>query len=123
MKLRAPFMITARLLPGVKIGDVTLSIQDTGLRTPDNRTVYEYFIDGPGWTHSANDLKSGCGGGTLQEGMESLLSFLGAAAESYPDGENSDLFPAWAHQNSDEITLLGIELKETPGLITGGGTL
>ncbi len=63
--------------------------------------------------------------------MESLLSFLGAAAESYrfrgldwdkigPD-DNATLFEKpvveWAYQNSDEISILEYELQETPNLI------
>lgn len=118
-------MISPRLLPGVKIGATFISIKFAG-ETSDGRARYRYYIDGPDFEHSGDDLKSGCGGGSLVQGMESLLSFLGAAADSYryrkciysgdPD-DNSSLFPepvtAWAYQNSDEISLLELEIKES----------
>jgi hypothetical protein len=52
--------------------------------------------------------------------MESLLSFLGAAAESYRyrgmEGENADLFePAltqWASENADEISMAQMDMEE-----------
>ena len=116
MTLKTPFLITSRLLPGVQISGAFISIEDVGCNR-EGRTCYRWHIDFPtGSTFTGNDLKSGCQGGTLQEGMASLLSFLSAAAESYPDGENADLFPTavteWAYQNSDEISLLGIEIEE-----------
>lgn len=71
-------------------------------------------------------LCSGVGGGSLQEGLESLLCFLGTFAEAldYQEGfgqspENSNLFPAalgeWAKENSDEFASLEAELIEHPG--------
>ena len=127
MKLHDPFIITARLLPGVKVGDGYISIEYGGT-TDDNRTRYRYQIDTPEIEHTDNDLKSGGGGGSLQEGMASLLSFLDAAAESYDyhlrtgsAGENEDLFPKnvveWAYQNRDEIGLPQCVIEETPNLI------
>jgi hypothetical protein len=39
------------------------------------------------------------------------------------EGANSNLFPEavtqWAHENSDEIDMLGLEIRETPDLIEG----
>ena len=124
MKLQAPFEISARLLPSVRVGTCFISIEFAG-ETSDGRARYRYFIDTPDFEHEGSDLKSGCGGGSLQEGMESLLSFLTAAAESYRyngmDGENSDLFPeqvtCWACANSDELSMLQCELQETKGLL------
>lgn len=126
MKLHSPFIITSRLLPGLQIGGATVQLEFDG-STSDDRTRYRWTIDLPdGSQHSGNDLKSGCGGGSLQEGFESLLAFLGASAESWryrgADGENSDLFPQpvveWAAQNSDEIGMAQLEIEETPELIT-----
>lgn len=123
--IRSPFIITPRLMAGVKIGDAFISIGQ-GERNSEGRTQYGIFIDLPdGSEHEVTDLRSGCQGGNLQEGMASLLSFLSAAAESYAykgmDGENSDLFPQavteWAYQNSDEISMLALEIEETPNLI------
>lgn len=129
MTLNQPFEITSRLLPGVKIGnDSFISIEFAG-ETPDGRARYRYYIDTPSFDYSKQDLKSGVGGGSLQSGMESLLSFLGAFAEAraYEDrtgreSENSDLFPdelaSWAVEHSDEFSMLQCELSESPDLIT-----
>ena len=128
MQLTSPVIITSRLRPGVQIGPATISIEYAGCR--DGRTVYRYFIDLPDYEYESTDLASGCQGGDLQEGLASLLSFLGAFAESVSHatfaadrqpGENADLFPVeladWACQYSDEIDLLSIELEETADLI------
>lgn len=125
MTLREPVRISSRLLPGVQVGGAWVQLEYAG-ETSEGRQRYKWTIDLPdGSEFSGSDLKSGCGGGSLQSGFESLLSFLGAAAESWryrgAEGENSDLFPQavveWAAQNSDEISLLQLEMSETPGLI------
>jgi hypothetical protein len=127
MQLKKPFIITPRLLPGLQIGGAFISIEYDGAAS--GRALYRYHIDLPdGTEHSAADLRSGVGGGSLQSGVESLLSFLGAAAESYDyrlrtnrKGENEDLFPPaiteWAALYSDEISMVQTEIEETPGLI------
>jgi hypothetical protein len=130
LMLHAPAIITARLLPGVKVGDTTISIKIDGQES-DGRTRYRYYIDGPNWSYSNDDIRSGCQGGSLQEGLSSLLSFLAAFAEAvwYKErtggySENAQLFPkrlqSWAVENSDELSMLSIELEETPGLIQKG---
>lgn len=128
MKLNKPFEISARLMPAVKVAGATISLE-CGRTNSDGRTIYKAFIDLPnGKEFAVNDLKSGCQGGSLQEGMENLLSFLGAAAESYAYrmrtgycGENEDLFESaiieWAYQNQDEIYCLELELQEHKDLI------
>ncbi len=129
MKLHAPFEISARLMPAVRIAGATLSLNLSGRQTSDGRDVYVCWIDLPdGSEHEITDLRSGCQGGSVQEGMGALLSFLSAAAESrqYRErtgrkGENEDLFPApvvdWAADNSDEISLIASEIEETPDLV------
>lgn len=129
MKLSSPFQISPRLLPAVKVGEAWISIDFDGA-TSDGRARYRYYIDLPdGTEHTANDLKSGCGGGSLQQGMESLLSFLGACGESVRyerhsgrKGDNADCFPPaiaeWAVNNLDEISMLQLELEENKDLIT-----
>lgn len=114
-------------MAGLQIGDGVISMEITG-ETTERRTKYHYFIDVQGFEHEGNDLKSGCGGGSLQSGFESLLSFLGAAAEAYQcsmsghESDNSDIFPPrimeWAYANSDEIGLLECQLQEQGELIT-----
>lgn len=125
MILNQPFQITARLLPGLRIGKAWIHLEYAKRAGSEGRTRYKWTVDLPdGTEHTGDDLQSGCGGGPLQEGFVSLLSFLGAAAESYTyrhrtglTGENEDLFPPavveWAAQNSDEIDTLRIELEES----------
>lgn len=130
MKLQKPFQISARLMPALRIGDAWLSLDLSGRQTSSGRDIYECWIDLPdGSEHEITDLRSGCQGGSVLEGFSSLLSFLGAAAESVAysrhsgkPGENADLFPAavvaWADQHSDDLSMLVLELEETPDLIT-----
>lgn len=128
MTLNPPFIITARLLPGLEIGDAFISITYSTLPGDDNRTRYRYTIDLPdGYkcdTYANDDLQSGCGGGNLQEGIVSLLSFLSAAGESYAYllrtgryGDNDELFPSevrrWAYENADELSMLALQIEES----------
>lgn len=128
MKLRSPVIITPRLMPGVMVGKAFVSIEYAPRPGREGRTRYRYHIDIGRRSYSGDDLESGMGRAGLQEGLESLLSFLGAAAESYDyrqrtghKGENEHLFkPAvvkWASENSDEISMLQLELVERKGLI------
>ncbi len=127
MKLSPPFEISSRLLPAVRVGDGTISITYDKKPGDDGRVRYRYYIDAPGIKFTGNDLQSGVGGGTLQEGMASILSFLSAAAEAANprygrESENANLFPkkvnAWAYQNDDEIGMLSFALNENRNLIT-----
>jgi len=115
-------------MAGVKIGDTTISIGWSDRAGDDSRSRYHYWIDTPDFEYNDDDLQSGRQGGDLQEGMESLLSFLGACAESIDyqtrteqETENTDLFPAhigeWACENSDEISMLQCEIEENKELI------
>lgn len=122
--IREPFMITSRLLTGVRIGEATVSLGYAKRAGDEGRTRYEWFIDlDDGREFSGYDLQSGCQGGNIRQGFASLLSFLGAFAESVDyqrrnpgrEGENSDLFPAelaeWAMANSDNFDMLRMELE------------
>lgn len=123
MILHPPFAISARLLPALKINDGWISMEWDGFSS-DHRAIGKYHIDIPAGEFSGNDLKSGVGGASLQSMFASLLSFLGAAAESYRyemqssglKGENTDLFPApvveWAYRNADEISMMEMEIEE-----------
>lgn len=123
MKLRHPFIITPRLMAGVKIGEGFISIGYLG-SDGNGRTGYDVWFDLPDGTE-VNDqtLKSGVGGGTLQDGMSTLLAFLGACAEGRKyqtrtgrESECADLFPGdvgeWAEGHSDEIDMLQLEIEE-----------
>lgn len=117
MKLLSPIIITSRLMPGLRIGDTFISL-GVGPRNGEGRTVYKCFIDlANGTEHEVRDLRSGCQGGGVQDGLASLLSFLSAAGEG-----DADLFPPaiteWAAKNEDEISMLSCELEETAGLVT-----
>lgn len=122
MIITPPCIITARLLPGVPIGDAAISIEYSDRPGDQGRTRYMYHIDRPNYTHSNDDLQSGSGGGTLQSGLSSLMSFLAAFAETYryPNSENADLFPAelheWAYLNDDKFSLIQ-EALQTKTLI------
>ena len=123
MKLNPPFEISPRLLPAVRVGSAFVSIEFAG-QTSDGRARYHYHIDTPDWEYTGDDLKSGVGGGSLESGMESLLSFLSACGEAVAysrrtgrESENADLFPPhvaqWCYQNSDELSLLQFEISES----------
>lgn len=133
MILHSPFIITPRLMAGVSIGRAFISIALPSSRAPSGRLQYIIWIDLPdGAEHEITDLRSGCGGGGIQEGLSAILSFLGAAAESRqyrehtgareidPDS-NEGLFPVavvdWAAENADEIGMLAGELEDGPSLV------
>ncbi len=135
MIISAPCIITARLLPGLRLPDGgTISIDYADRAGDETRVRYRYYIDLPDSTeYSADDLQSGnIRGEGLQSGLASLLAFLGASAESFAydirrggngmGGENSELFPRpvveWASQNADEISMLAYELEEGEDIIS-----
>jgi hypothetical protein len=123
------------------IGDVVLTVCGRD-RDWKGRTCYEVSIAFPegysytdkhgetqfidrGFIHRERDLRSGCHGGTERDGMESLLGFLTAAAESHGytvrtgrESDNSDLFPAfiteWAYQHADDLSMAEYELDNPP---------
>lgn len=123
MTIKTPCIITPRLLPGLKIGNSFISIEYSGDIDSEGRGIYKYHIDTPSFEYSNDDLKSGCQGGSLQEGLESLLSFLENAGEAYRRNCDklptylSDLFPAhvmeWAYMNLGEIEIAHFEVSET----------
>lgn len=125
MEISSPLCITSRLLPGCRIGGAEISIEylpGCWGKTLDKRQRYHWHIDlsnGSG-EFQGSDLYSGAGGGTLQEGLESLLSFLGAFAEDLQSGDTvgARMFPAglaqWAVENADAIVTMELELQEHP---------
>lgn len=122
MIIHPPMMISPRLLPAVEIDDVTISID------PEDWTVY---FDGRGeWSHIdyvEDNFRPGLlprdEGDAVRDALGSVLSFVSAFAEAIEfetrtgcESENSDLFPdtmrEWAHQNSDEITDMAMQLED-----------
>ena len=135
INVKPPCVITSRLRCGVRIGLSEISIAFDGY-SDDGRSVYQYWLDldldGKRIEYWADDINSGVGGGTLQQGLESLLSFLSACGESYgyamrkngkliDDDGNATLFPAdvaeWCYINSDELAMIACKLEETPDAI------
>lgn len=108
-------------MKSVDINGVTVSVENTDRYTTDTRSIFEWKITLDGETYSEADLESGCGAEPSEtEMLETLLSFLAAAAESYRyggmEGENSHLFPEpvvkWASENSDEIGCAQCDLDD-----------
>jgi hypothetical protein len=127
MKISEPCVITPRLLPGVRIGEAFLSIE-YGEWTKDGRQGYVIYLNTPTFEYTDDTLASGVGGGSLQNGLESCLAFLGVCGESVNysrrigrRGDNADLFPndvaSWCADNEDELGMLQDELAETDDLI------
>lgn len=119
MILKSPVMITARLLPGVKIDKTYISIEYITKRNFEGRTEYRVHIDHPEFTYTDESTMSGCQGGTLQEGLSTFLNFLSYSGET--DSE-SMMFPEnvteFARQFSEEIGMMGYDLAldcEEPG--------
>lgn len=125
MTIKPPCIITSRHLPGVKIDNCTISIEESDRPSRDGRVRYRYYIDIDGGVeYSADDLKSEAMGAPLQEMLASLLIFMEACGESMRcgrRGENSDLFPPevaeWCGEHTDEIGMARLELRETEGAI------
>ena len=108
-------------MKSVDIDGVTISVENTDRYSTDNRSIFEWTIQIEGETYSAADLKSGCGAEPSEtEMLETLLAFLGAAAESYRydgmEGENSHLFDEpvvkWASEHTDEIGCAQCDLED-----------
>jgi hypothetical protein len=117
MKLHTPFEIAPNLEPGLRIGDAWITLQYSNRPHPEGRQRYCWTWFRGAREESGDDLASGCGGGTLIQGFNSLLSFLSAFAEAKdPDDENYDLFPQamreWAELYSEEIGMLELEIDD-----------
>ena len=112
MVITAPMIITARLLPGIKIEDGFISLEPTGRTGEHGKPIWKWFADIPAGEFEGSDLM---GWGDHKGMMGDMLAFLVAAAESQPGGDSTDLFPMavtkWARQNSDEISILSCELE------------
>jgi len=107
--LRAPLVIAPSLDPAVRVGDkyITFDLGTGAFTVPGIGIVSD--IHEP-MSHKWTDSEY------VREMFGALFSFLGAYAESLPDGENSDLFPIefadWAIEFSDEFGMLSYELEE-----------
>ena len=131
MTVKAPFIITPRLLPGLQVGGAFISLDWSGRPGSDaGRVRLRWYIDlADGQEFHDDDLQSGACSFSWQSMFGALLDFLSAAGEGYRfrmstgrESENEHLFPVavveWAYQYSDELSLLAWEIEETPDLLT-----
>jgi hypothetical protein len=105
--LNLPFMISGRLLPALKINDSYLSYDPSSTL---------FYLDTPEMCVTIDDFTPGYSMG-VQGCFESLLSFMGYAA----DESDSDLFEPevlrWCQQNEEEINYVNYELQDNLDLI------
>lgn len=103
--LHDPFKISARLLPGLKIGDGWLSLEclwDARVR---------FHLDTPEFEYTGDTLRCGAlGWESHVEVFETMLSFMEAGAEAtrYPGSDNADMFPShvmqWLGDNASDVS-------------------
>ena len=122
MKLHSPFIISARLLPALRIGDATLSL--------DSGAVF--WLDLPdGAEHRISDYRPSRMCRDVVRVFDDILAFLSAAAEAYryrvfvlretepSEDSNESLFPPnvveWAYQNSSEIGCAQLDIQDESG--------
>ena len=113
MIIKRPCCITSRLLPGIRIGDMCVSIEyDNSIKEP-HRQYYRYYLDHKDFEYTNNDLSSHSP--SLQNALGDLLSYLCDSSDSFPTDVEK-----WANRHSDELSLLASELEETPNIIDEG---
>lgn len=123
LEISAPCCIAPNLEPGIRVGDSWVTISYSCRPGREGRTRYRVSVIGGGIDHTDHDLQSGCGGGSLAEGLRSALSFLSAAAEAarYPGSDNANLYPpdvtAWASEHSGELETASLEMEEAESCI------
>lgn len=109
----------------LEINGAKVHVGRCGYTNGAGREVWEWYILLPdGTEHFAEDLSAGIGGASEKEMLSTLLSFLGACAESWDEnpekrGENAELFPEpvarWAAESDDEISCAQMDLEEEVG--------
>jgi len=118
MILNAPFFISSALAPAIKIGDTTLSLLEVKSSGDRDNAVFE--LQGPDIDYIDSEMRSGHWGfKNTVEIFETFLSYMDACAESYPDGENADLFPphvaAWCSEHRDDIGYARMDITDEDG--------
>jgi hypothetical protein len=124
MDLRPPFIIGARLLPALRIGDAVLNLESTALA--NCRTRATFVLDIGDQTCRIDDLYSGMNGyRSVVEPFAVMLSFMGACAEAFRaranPGENADLFTPfvaqWCADHANDIDSAQCALTDGDGRI------
>lgn len=125
MNVPNPAYISARLMAAVDVmrGE---ELQGTVSVICDGGNDYRWRIDTRNGHETGTDLRRP-GADDYGEVLETLIMFLCAAAESYPDGENADLFREdivkWAVENADELAMLGFDFPTVRRLGDGGNPI
>ena len=113
MTLEHPFVISARLLPALKIGDSFLSF-DEGTNV--------FYFDTPDFQRGSCGLTCRAGHIPVKNQFKGMLSFLMASAEAQNaadrggKSDNYDIFDPvlsrWCQENQSEISSVLFELEE-----------
>jgi hypothetical protein len=121
MNLKAPFFISSRLLPSVRVADAVIGIEVVGKDAGRLRYRHTIDFDGRRKPHVETTIRSGVGNGSVRGGMTALLSFLYAASEG---GDMRGEFPPrveeWAKANADEIGIVLHEIESDPDCCVEG---
>lgn len=117
INVHAPLFISGRLMAAYAVPDSGTFHVHAFERDAEDRVHYRYVIEDANGNEleSGDDLRSGVGAPVdYPATMATLLSFLMAAAESYPDGESANLFQPntveWAALNDDELSMARLEI-------------
>lgn len=117
MIIKPPCLITARLLPGIRIGNMYASIEYSKKQDEPPRVKYTYHIDFmPGETgkrvksYTGHDLSMGIR--SLQFALHTLLSFLAEDCDAFPEHVQE-----WAREHTYELDDMAGLLDEEEGLI------
>lgn len=114
MKLHEPFKIGPNLRPGVLFGGVWMSLLDVvavhsvSRKIPVRRATLALSFHS-GAVHEFHIDSGYAGFKSMVDIFETALAFLIAAHESYPGGENADLFPAWVVENTNADDAAGVQ--------------
>jgi hypothetical protein len=120
LTLHHPLAISPRLLPGLQVPGGWLTVEPNGFS--QSRLSWTWRLDVDGHEFAGTDLSTGAQYTHDEAGyraaLGAMLSFLGAAAETYRYGSSDGDDPlfeesvlAWAHQNDDELSMLHAELE------------
>jgi hypothetical protein len=123
-------MITSRLMPGLRVEGLTISLEYSSRPGDEGRTRYQYYLDfADGTRYEADDLQSGVGSHSLRYGFEGLLGFIESAADHFSYFKEDKLenygpiftlkidSKLWSDIDMDEIAMLRAEIEENPNLI------
>jgi hypothetical protein len=109
MQLQDPFLISARLLPALKIGDGWLSFDPK---------ICVFYLDTPEFEYEITDFRPGCGH-SVQDCFQDILGFFESAIDEsrYTDISDCDrLFPEhvtkWLVSNEYEVSDARCSIEE-----------